>query len=317
MKVIINLIYNMNTEIKHIIIGVLFMKIQDLIYYRYLADCSSFTKTAEKFYVSQPSISIALKRLEEEFGTQLITRDRSSRSFDLTATGKILYNRAGEIINLLETTRSDIDSLNSKTIELGFDPLIGSFYLPKLVPNLSDFMSQLNLVEESHLDKMIDLLRHHTISIAIVGSDTSQFLDKSIHHYLIDEKKFKLCVAKDHPLANQEQVSVEMMLEYSFVAFDHNYVQNNIFKQWAKNISLDISKVTFTKDIQTIRTFISSGATIGLMTDIVFQDDPNIVMIPIEKAPTLYISLLMNKQNNLSESQNEFNTVLYNQVTHN
>ena len=176
-------------------------------------------------------------------------------------------------------------------------------------------MSQLNLVEESHLDKMIDLLRHHTISIAIVGSDTSQFLDKSIHHYLIDEKKFKLCVAKDHPLAKQEQVSVEMMLEYSFVAFDHNYVQNNIFKQWAKNISLDISKVTFTKDIQTIRTFISSGATIGLMTDIVFQDDPNIVMIPIEKAPTLYISLLMNKQDNLSESQSEFNTVLYNQVT--
>lgn len=105
------------------------------------------------------------------------------------------------------------------------------------------------------------------------------------------------------------------MLEYSFVAFDHNYVQNNIFKQWAKNISLDISKVTFTKDIQTIRTFISSGATIGLMTDIVFQDDPNIVMIPIEKAPTLYISLLMNKQDNLSESQSEFNTVLYNQVT--
>ncbi|MDN6569123.1 MAG: LysR family transcriptional regulator, partial [Tetragenococcus halophilus] len=64
------------------------MKIQDLVYFKYLVESSSFTKTAEAFYVSQPSISLSLKRLENEFNTKLITRDRSKRSFHLEAAGE-------------------------------------------------------------------------------------------------------------------------------------------------------------------------------------------------------------------------------------
>src|SRR5699024_12883684 len=62
-----------------------------LIYFHYLAESLSFTDTATHFFVSQPSISTAVKRLETEFNTSLIDRRKTLKKMELTPAGKILY----------------------------------------------------------------------------------------------------------------------------------------------------------------------------------------------------------------------------------
>lgn len=79
------------------------MNIEDLEYYQKLVATHSYTKTAEFFNLSQPSISAAVKRLSKEFRTTLITQ-KTPR--------KILYDRSSEILNLFEMTKNEVAEAN-------------------------------------------------------------------------------------------------------------------------------------------------------------------------------------------------------------
>ena len=69
------------------------MNTRDLEYFHKLAELTSFTMVAEFFGVSQPTITYAVKRLEEAYHCDLVIKDRSHRSVTLTAEGEILDNR--------------------------------------------------------------------------------------------------------------------------------------------------------------------------------------------------------------------------------
>ena len=84
------------------------MNLQDLIYFQYLSESLSFTATAEHFYVSQPSISTALKRLETEFDVTLIDRRKTLKQIQLTPSGKILYEKTTEVLGLLDAAKQTI-----------------------------------------------------------------------------------------------------------------------------------------------------------------------------------------------------------------
>ena len=74
------------------------MNIRDLEYFNALAEMLSFTQVAHKFAVSQPTVSYAIKRLEEHYGCDLIAREASHRSISLTTEGEILKAHAQYIL---------------------------------------------------------------------------------------------------------------------------------------------------------------------------------------------------------------------------
>lgn len=88
------------------------MNIKDLEYYQKLVATHSYTKTAEFFNLSQPSISAAVKRLSKEFRTTLITQKTPRGRFIVTPAGKILYDRSSEILNLFEMTKNEVAEAN-------------------------------------------------------------------------------------------------------------------------------------------------------------------------------------------------------------
>ena len=76
------------------------MNIQQLRYFLVLADTLSFTKTAEKYYISQTAVSNQIKALEEKLGVQLFQRD--NRKVILTPAGKVFVKEAKSIITRIE-----------------------------------------------------------------------------------------------------------------------------------------------------------------------------------------------------------------------
>ena len=76
------------------------MNIQQLRYFLVLADTLSFTKTAEKYYISQTAVSNQIKALEEKLGVQLFQRD--NRKVLLTPAGKVFVKEAKSIITRIE-----------------------------------------------------------------------------------------------------------------------------------------------------------------------------------------------------------------------
>jgi len=293
------------------------MKLQDLIYFKYLAEVSSFTKTAKDFYVSQPSISISLKRLEEDFNTKLITRNRSTKGFQLTSTGKILYENSTDILNILEKTRKDIQSIESQDVYLGFLPTIGGYYLPILMTSMTGFTGAMKLIEEESSDSMLELLKENKFPIAIIGSDKPSFDEQWIKQYPIEKKSLQICVSKNHPLTKYNELDIDTIKKYSFISLDKGYTHQRIFNDWAINNGIDLSKVHYTQEIQTADSFISSGIAIGLMIDLLVRDRSDIVTIPLKDAPTFYISLAVNSKAEVSPIQTQFNQALIDNVNTN
>ncbi len=286
------------------------MKIQDLIYFKHLVESASFTKTAQAFYVSQPSISLSLKRLEDEFNTKLITRDRSKKSFHLEAAGEILYKNSGQVIDLLTATKKEMDNITTHTVQLGFLPTIGNAYLPRLLPSINKFISNLQLVEEESSKNMMKLLRENKLSIALSGSDSPELNESYLEQYLIDEYPLKVCVAADHPLAKQTFITAEMLSDYSFISLDKEYTHHAIFKRWAKENQISKQQIAYTKEIQTAGSFISSGLSVGIMIDLLVKNRTDIVSIPLENAPKFFINLVLNKNTDVNPLQEEFNQML-------
>lgn len=286
------------------------MKLHDLYYFRKLAETKSFTQTAEAFYISQPSISTALKRLETEFGTSLINRDRSSKSVELTEIGELFFERAIKITDLIEQTKKDMDNLTSKSVSLGFLPTIGGHFLPQIMPQLTQYLSDLKLVEEESSDAMYEMVKLGEVTAAIVGSDRKKIADRQLIQVPIAQKKLHLWISPDHPLAGYKRINSRMLKETHFVTLAKGYTHQRIFEQWAKDNQITDSHIHYTNEIQTANSMIASGMTAGLMIDLLVRDRTDIIKQELTDAPEFYVSLLINQEAIQSDRQRAFNDLL-------
>ncbi len=94
------------------------MNTKDIEYYVQIVKQKNFTKVANYFRVSQPTITYALQRLEKEFDTVLITRDRSHHELIVTPSGKQLFLHAQTILQEISTARAEITQLQKKSFVL-------------------------------------------------------------------------------------------------------------------------------------------------------------------------------------------------------
>jgi DNA-binding transcriptional LysR family regulator len=116
------------------------ISIHHLRIYRSVVESQSFLKTAQKNWVSQPTISFYIKSLEEHFGAKLVNWDRSKRTILLTDTGKLVYDAVCAIdaeFSRLESALRSNDTIKD-TITIGATATPANYLLPPLI---RDFIS--------------------------------------------------------------------------------------------------------------------------------------------------------------------------------
>ncbi|MBM6615235.1 LysR family transcriptional regulator [Desemzia sp. RIT804] len=286
------------------------MNLQDLVYFNHLAKTLNFTATAEHFYISQPSISMSLKRLEKELDTVLIDRKRLHKNLRLTETGEILLKHSQHILNTIDIAKEEIHDLKNQVVYFGFLPTIGGHFMSKLMPHLGKFTNSLKLIEEESSDVMLDLVSTGQVPLAIIGSDQPVFTDKNLIQIPLVTQDLALWASPDNPLAAKDIVRVEDVQQEVFISLAQGYTHQRVFEQWAKSNHIEQPKTLFTKEIQTALSIASSTNMLAFMSEILVKDHYDLVKIPIENAPKFYISLIINKENNVTYFQKEFNDIM-------
>lgn len=283
------------------------MNIQDLTYFKHLAESLSFTTTAEHFFVSQPSISMALKRLEEELDAKLIDRRKSIRRMKLTPAGDILYKSASDVLGILESTKQTIKDARSETIYFGYLPTIGSRFLPIYLAEIGENAKLLRLVEEESSDAMYKMVQQEKVPLAIVGHDSQRLDDPHIDQFPITAHPISLWVAPNHPFASREYVTIEEAQESVFISLSEGYSHQRIFEKWATDNQIPKRNIIYAKEIKTLLTIAQSTDFIAFMSEILLSPDTPLVKVQIENAPKFYISLIINNHRENSLSQQDFN----------
>lgn len=286
------------------------MKLNDLIYFRHLAETRSFSETADLFYLSQPTVSIALKRLEDEFNTTLINRNQSKKSVELTDSGEILYQSALEIMALLDTVKKKISDIETSDVYFGLLPTIGSHYLPKMMPQLSDYIDRLHFIEEESSDLMYDQVKKSDIPAAIVGSDLPLFPEEWLTQVPIAEKELFLWVSPKHPLAKRKRVKPNDLKNLSLVTLAKGFTHQRMVDDWASKNNIDFKRIHYANEIQTSNSMVASGMSASLMIDNLVRDRSDMIKIPLEGAPKFYIRLIVNNRAQISSYQRQFNAKL-------
>lgn len=109
------------------------MKIVQLEYFCAVSRYHSITQAAQKFYVTQPAISNAIRELEKEFSINLFTRSKNHLS--LTKEGELFYQKASTLLEHIEQTSSQLYDLGKQIapVRIGIPPLLSTIFFPDML----------------------------------------------------------------------------------------------------------------------------------------------------------------------------------------
>lgn len=258
------------------------MNIRDLEYFNALADMLSFTQVAHKFAVSQPTVSYAVKRLEEHYGCDLIVREASHRSISLTTEGEILKTHAQYILDEFVTLDRAIDHAKNNRTHIGLPPIIRSKVFSKLLDEkeIIRFISKFHLVSGGS-NELLSKLLSGKIDFSLLGS-VNPLVHPNLQVKLLHQQEFFIFVSKENPLAKKKEISFEEAAEYPFILLEKGYTHMRAFQNLSEKSKKKPEVPFYFSDVQTIGQLVSSNIGITLMTEFpVFQEMEGLVKIPL------------------------------------
>jgi LysR family hydrogen peroxide-inducible transcriptional activator len=176
------------------------MNLRDLAYLVAVAEERHFGKAAQACFVSQPTLSTQLKKLEQELGVELV--ERNPRHVLLTDAGERVVERARLILreteNIRDIARQARDP-ESGTLRLGLFPTLAPYLLPHVVPPLHARFPKLELLlVEEKTEVLLQRLRDGQLDAALLALPVH---DEQLHQEILFTEDFLLAVPADHGLA--------------------------------------------------------------------------------------------------------------------
>ncbi len=188
------------------------MELYQLEYFRTLCKYGNYTQAAQELAVTQPALSMSVKRLESEFGEDII--NRKSKQFDLTEKGEALLNWATVIHNDVANMRSELNTITREARELlrlAMPIPLCPEVMQDVIPNFSytHANATLNLLQEGHTAIVTDLLAKK-IDIGIVCKEMTNSLLSYVPYKKVE---YCACFSDTHRFNNVEYVTPDMLME--------------------------------------------------------------------------------------------------------
>jgi LysR family transcriptional regulator, hydrogen peroxide-inducible genes activator len=186
------------------------MTLTELKYIVAVARERHFGRAAEACFVSQPTLSVAIKKLEEELDVKLFERGASEVS--VTPLGSEIVRQAQQVIEqaqaIREIAKRGKDPV-SGPLRLGVIYTIGPYLLPDLVMQAIDLVPQMPLLlQENFTARLLDMLRTGELDCAIMAEP---FPDTGLAVAPLYDEPFMVAVPKNHALAKAKSISAEAL----------------------------------------------------------------------------------------------------------
>ena len=277
------------------------MTLTELKYIVAVAREKHFGRAADACYVSQPTLSVAIKKLEEELDVKIF--ERSAGEVSVTPLGEAIVRQAQSVLEqaaeIKEIAKRGKDPL-SGALTLGVIYTIGPYLLPELVRNSIKMTPQMPLMlQENFTVKLLEMLRTGEIDCAIVAEP---FPETGLAMAPLYDEPFMAAVPSNHPLAQQDAVTTTdlknetMLLLGSGHCFrDHVLEVCPEFARYASNAE-GIRRTFEGSSLETIKHMVAAGMGVTLVPRLSVPkealesprrratDDPHIRYLPIHNA---------------------------------
>lgn len=240
------------------------MEWQYLIYFQSVARTENFHLSSKELLLSQPALSRAIKKLEQELGVNLF--DRVGRNIKLNKYGKTFLTHVEKSLLEINTGMDEIKRMENPdygTINIGFIQTLGMSILPSILKGFRQKYPyiKINLVQEN-INGNIEKLLNRDIDICLISATDKT---SSLQWLPILEQEFFLYVPLNHGLANCSEIALSELKDETFIGFKKHLSMYSLIEKYFLKEGF-IPHTSFEgEDIPTIISFVSSGLGIAIL----------------------------------------------------
>lgn len=198
------------------------MNLRDLRYLVALAEHKHFGRAAEASFVSQPTLSTQIRKIEDELGVALV--ERMPRKVMLTEVGREIAQRARGVLNEIEQIRAiarRTSDPESGSVRLGIFPTLGPYLLPHVVPRIREQFPRLELLlVEEKTEVLLHQLREGRLDAAILALPLH---DDQLEQQFLFEEPFLLAVPEHHALAERTDLRLDDLSDQSLLLLEDGH----------------------------------------------------------------------------------------------
>ncbi|AFT68109.1 LysR substrate-binding domain-containing protein [Cycloclasticus sp. P1] len=274
------------------------MNLRDLKYIVAVAETKSFVKAAEQCFVSQPTLSMQIKKLENSLNIKIF--ERNNKHVLVTEIGKQVIETAKRILQDAEhisiLAKHEQDPF-AGDFTLGAFPTIAPYILPKLIPLIKKKLPNLRLIlVEEKTDILLHKLKTGLIDAALLAGPIH---DESLIAEKLFDDEFKLAVATNHPLAEQTIINPDELTNQPLLLLDEGHCLRDQALQFCQLSGIDEEQNVRATSLETLRQMVIAGTGITFMPTISIQNnDDNIRYIPFEEPKPKRTIYLVSRQTN-------------------
>lgn len=237
------------------------MTLTELRYIVTLAQEQHFGHAAERCFVSQPTLSIAVKKLEEELGVALF--ERSKNAVRVTPVGEKVVRQAQTVLEqaeaIREMAREGKDQLASP-LRVGAIYTIGPYLFPQLIPQVQEMAPQMPLyIEENFTEVLRGKLRNGELDAVILALP---FQEPDVLTRALYDEPFMMVLPKGHPLTREKAIDSSKISDERMLLLGEGHCFRDQVLEACPSISQtahDQHTITEGSSLETIRMMVASG----------------------------------------------------------
>lgn len=273
------------------------MNLRDLKYLVAVARHKHFGKAAEECFVSQPALSMQLKKLEEELGVVIF--ERTNKHVMITNIGQRLLDKAKEIIQstdeMVEIAKNYHNPLAGE-IRIGAFPTLAPYFLPKIVPQITKEFPQLKLLLlEEKTNILIEKLKSGQLDAAFLATPLP-FSDDSLEIHELFCENFYLAVPTGHPLAKKKSISKDDIKGEKLLLLQEGHCLRDQALDVCSLIGSSERQDFRATSLETLRQMVAANVGITLIPELAKKENDGLVYIPFKGIkPYRTIALIFRK----------------------
>src|SRR5690242_9625666 len=243
------------------------LKLKDLRYLVAVADQRHFGRAAARCFVSQPTLSAQLKKLEQSLGLQLI--ERAPNNVCLTPAGEEIVARARRILEasdeVVALARNQRDPLAGK-LSVALLPTIGPYLLPRVLPAIRKALPRLALrLYEYQTAPMLEKLHGGELDLGILALPVELGGLESRELY---REPFLVALPERHPLAAHDQVRVAELKGEPLLLLEDGHCLRDQALEVCSRVGVRESQDFRATSLETLRQMVAAGAGVTLLPEL-------------------------------------------------
>lgn len=273
------------------------MNLRDFEYLLALYEVRHFRKAAERCFVSQPTLSGQVRKLEDELELTLIERD--TRNVMFTPAGEAVVEHARQVLSevkqLKDTAQSFRDPMSGE-LRLGLIPTVAPYLLPRIMPQLFQQFPDMGWqLEEQQTSVLLNQLRDGQLDALLLAWLPNEM--QGLAHFTLYHEPLWLACANGHPINQQEAINLTQLDGQTVLMLEDGHCLRDQALGYCFSSGANEDGTFRATSLETLRHMVATGRGITLMPYLAIQEhhqsDPLVRYQPFnEPQPTREIALV-------------------------